>query len=316
MIFRIMPEKYKRGVKAMLLNAGSKRQPASFTNRAFISSLVAALGFGFLGGPLFLYVFAIACVGMFVMFHGFLALAVERRAHFVESILPDALQLMAANSRAGHIPSRALMLSARKEFGPLSDAIKRAGKEMTTGKSLEESLQIIPQHIKSLTLERSMKLIVWGAQSGGQFAELLEQNAEDIRRRQGITKEVRANVTMYIIFIGFAGCVGAPVLYGLSSFLTGTISRLGSVAKLPEDASSQVPFLRFSGLAISPDFLFFFSLAAIFITTFFASLIIGSIATGSEKGGIKYMPLLMISAFVIFFLTKAFIQTTFGSLLP
>lgn len=316
MIYRVMPERYKKGVESLLEYAGSKRSPKNFTNVSFVVSVVAGLIFGALAGALFAVVFIVFFLGIFALLHGFLVLAVERRARFVESILPDALQLMAANSRAGYIPTRALMLSARKEFGPLSEAIKKAGKEMMTGKNLEESLLVIPQYIKSEVLEKTIKLIIWGARSGGKFAELLEQTAEDIRRRQGIVKEVRANVTMYVIFIGFAGCVGAPVLYALSTFLTTTIGKLGAVATLPETISTQVSFLQFSGLEISPDFLFFFSITAIFLTTFFAGLILGSIASGSEKAGIKYIPFLMIVGFGVFFLARAFIEASFGVLIP
>ncbi|MBL7160268.1 MAG: type II secretion system F family protein [Candidatus Aenigmarchaeota archaeon] len=316
MIYRAMPERYKRKVKEMLENAGSKKSPKGFTNASFIISILLGLVIGFFTGELFLLVFVLVFAGIFSLLHGLVFLAIERRAHFAESILPDALQLMAANSRAGHIPSRALMLSARKEFGPLSDAIKKAGKEMITGKSLEESFMIIPRYIRSNILKRSMQLIISGTRSGGQFAELLEQNAEDIRRKQGITKEVRANVTMYVIFIGFAGCVGAPVLYALSTFLTVTISKLGSAATFTEEASSQVSFLQFSGIAVSPEFLFFFSLAAVLITTFFGGIIIGSIASGSEKAGAKYVPIFMIVGLLVFFAAQAFIQTSFGSLIP
>jgi len=315
MIYRLMPGRYKKGIKRMLQNSGSKRTPAGFTNSSFFLSLVAGLALGYFSGA-FAMVFAAVFVGMFVLFHGFLVLAIEKRAKFVETVLPDALQLMAANTRAGHIPSRALMLSARKEFGPLSQAIKKAGKEMLTGKSMEESFMVIPKYIKSEILEKSIKLIIRGAKSGGEFAELLEQDAENIRRNQAITKEVRANVTMYIIFIGFAGCVGAPILYALSSFLTTTITKLGAAATLPETVSSQVSFLQFSGVEISQEFLFIFSIVAIFVTTFFSGLIIGSISSGSEKAGIKFVPFLMVAAFGIFFLTRIFIETSFGAMIP
>lgn len=316
MIYRIMPERYRRGIGKMLEYVGSRRSAKSFTNSAFYLSLLGGILAGLFSGPLFPLVTAGIFVAIFVLFHGLLSLAIDRRAGFVETILPDALQLMAANSRAGYIPSRALIMSARDEFGPLSEAIKKAGKEMATGRSLEESLNIVPQSIKSEVLEKTIKLIIEGTKSGGQFAELLDNNAEDIRRGQGIKKEVRASVTMYIIFIGFAACVGAPALYALSTFLIVTIGNLGASAQIPESVASQVNFIQFTGVEISGDFLFFFSLAAILITTFFGGMIIGSIATGKEKAGIKYSPVLMVAALLVFYLTRAFIETSFGSLIP
>ncbi|MBI4021545.1 MAG: type II secretion system F family protein [Candidatus Aenigmarchaeota archaeon] len=316
MIYRLMPDRYKHAIHELLQNAGSKRTPQNFTNSTFMISLILAVVAGLVSGGIGLYVGLGAFAAAFGLLHGFLTLAVDRRAGFVESILPDALQLMAANSRAGYIPSRALTMSARKEFGPLSEAIKGAGKEMMTGKGLDESLAVIPRYIKSDVLAKTMKLIVEGIRSGGQFAELLEQNAEDIRRNQAIKKEIKANITMYIIFIGFAGCVGAPVLYALSSFLIVTIGALGASAQLPETVAAQVPFGDFSGVAISADFLFLFSLAAIAITTFFSGLIIGTISTGKEKAGIKFIPIFMVVGLGVFFAARVFISGIFGTLIP
>ena len=149
MIYRMMPERYKNKMESLLEYSGSNRRPERFITIAFLMSVVVGLIFGALSGGLFLIVFVLVFIGMFGLVHGFLILAVERRARFVESILPDALQLMAANSRAGYIPTKALMLSARKEFGPLSEAIKKAGKELMTGKNLDESLLSISKTIKS-----------------------------------------------------------------------------------------------------------------------------------------------------------------------
>lgn len=316
MLYQLTPDRYKRKIRSLLLYAGSKRKPKNFFNTAFIFSLIIGLAAGALVSPYFVFMFPGLFIGVFVLAHGVLILAVDKRARFVENILPDALQLMAANSRAGYIPNRALILSARKEFGPLCDEIKRAGKEMMTGKSLEEAISLIPRYIKSDILEKTVKLIIEGGRSGGNLANLLEENAEDIRRTQVLQKEVRANVFMYIIFIGFAGAVAAPVLYSLSGFLINTISNIGSSVVIPETVFTKIPFLKFGGLDLDPGFLFFFSIAAIFITTFFGGILIGSIASGSEKAGVKYVPIFMIIAFAIYFASNSFIQGLFGVLIP
>ena len=317
MIYRIMPASYKRKIKAMLRDSGSRRDPSGFTNPVFLLSLAVAIVGGYFSGELFPYVAAGLFTGLFVFFHGALSLAADRRAGFVEKLLPDALQLMAANSRAGYIPSRALLMSARPEFGPLSEAIKKAGKEMTTGMSLEDSLATIPKHIRSEILGKTIRLIIEGIKSGGRFAELLEENAEDIRRVQGLKKEVRASVTMYIIFITFAGSVGAPILYSLAGFLIKTIGKLGQAAGTAgEGMQSTASFIQFTGIEISPDFLFYFSITAMVLTTFFGGLLVGSIASGKEKAGVKFIPILMITALAIFFLTGSFIEAMFGALLP
>ncbi|MBU0953192.1 MAG: type II secretion system F family protein [Nanoarchaeota archaeon] len=316
MIANYTPLSYRRKIRSLLALTESKRTAESFIDRAIVVSVLIGLGAGFLVLDLFLPLFAVVAVATFGFFHGFLYLAIERRIHFVEEILPDALQLMAANSRAGYIPSRALVLSARKEFGPLGDAIRRAGKEIMTGKSLEEGLLTINKKINSSLLEKSVRLIIEGTRAGGRFAQLLLENAEDIRRMQEIKKEVHASIMMYIIFIGFAGVVAAPGLYALSGFLIDTISKLGASATLPETASAAGKFASISSVSIDPIFLFWFSLAAILITVTFGSLILGLIATGKEKSGLRFLPFFVIVSLAIFFVSRIVIGSIFGGLVP
>ena len=315
MIYKLSPRGYKKKLNEWLKFSGSKRSARHFVNNVFAVSFAA----GFVGALFLREYFFLAWIavflGVFALLHGFLALGVDRRSKYVENILPDALQLMAANSRAGYIPSRSLLLSARPEFGPLSDAIKNVGKDIMTGKSLDEGLQRMTENIRSDSLERTVRLILEGTRSGGQFAALLEETAADLRAKQAIQKEMRANITMYTIFVGFAGCMGAPVLYALSGFLVETLGRFGEVVTAPE-AMSRVAFANFGGINVSADFMFFFSLIAILVTTVFGSMIIGLIGTGKGKAGIKYMPVLLGIALGDFFVTKYIISNILGVALP
>ena len=316
MLERLMPRGYIRRIETLLTYSGSRKTPESFMNRTLIVSTIAAVGAGLVFFQYFIMAFSVIFIVTFSMLHGLLILAVEKRSKFVESILPDALQLMAANIKSGFIPSRAMLLSARKEFGPLSEAIKRSGKEMMTGKSLQESLTEIPKTIRSDILDTTINLIVRGIRAGGQLVALFEETAIDIRRRDSIKKEVKANILMYGIFIGFAGCAGSPVLYALSSYLVGTIGRLGAVTHVPSEFQSRLPMMRFGEIAIDEGFLFLFSMAAIIITTVFGGMIIGIIDSGKEKTGIKYVPLMLGAALVIYFAAGFMINMMFGSLMP
>lgn len=316
MLYRLTPRRYKGKIEELIRFSGGKKSPSHFFHTSLIISLAIGLVMGIIVRSYFAYIFPLVFFVTFLFFHGTLYLAVERRSRFVENILPDALQLVAANIKSGFIPSRALVLSARKEFGPLSDAIKNVGKEMMTGKSLQESMGEMTKTIKSEVLETTVTLVTKGVRAGGQLVSLFEETAIDIRRKESIKKEVRANIMMYAIFIGFAGCVGAPVLYALSGFLVSTISRLGAMISVPEDVVSKMPLHIKFGVGVSPEFLFMFSITAIVITSVFGGLIIGLISSGKEKDGIKYIPILAITSLAIFFITGFVIQMMFGGLVP
>jgi flagellar protein FlaJ len=315
MLYRLIPPKYRNWVREMIELAGMKTRPEKYIARSLIMSIAIAGFVSLFTGAYMVYVFIGVFCGVFFLLNAWLILAVDRRSNFVENVLPDALELTAANIRSGFIPSKALLLAARSEFGPLAEAIKRSGKEIMTGKSLADGLNQIPRYIRSDILERAVKLISEGSRSGGQLVALLEENAVDIRRKQAIKKEVKANIIMYGIFIVFAGVLGAPVLYALSLYLITTLTAFSSAGTIPESFSSNVPFFKF-GITISPDFLVLFSVTSIIITTFFSGIIIGLIDTGKEKGGIKYVPIFMIIALLVFFGASMFISSMFSGFLP
>lgn len=315
-MFRLMPRRYQEKIQELIIFSGGKRSPNHFFTSSLIISFSISLVFSLVIQKYFWILFPAVFIATFGFFHGLLYLAVERRTRFVENILPDALQLVSANIKSGFIPSRALMLSARKEFGPLSESIRNMGKEMMTGKSLQESMKELTKTIKSDVLETTVNLVTKGIRAGGQLVALFEETAIDIRRKEAIKKEVRANILMYAIFIGFAGCVGAPILYALSTFLVGTISKLGGMSSMPESVTSKTPLHMKFGLPISPEFLLIFSIIAILITTVFGGLIIGLISSGKEKDGIKYIPILAILALTIYFVTGFVISSMFSGLVP
>ena len=316
MIYRFFPKSYREYIRERIELAGMKTRSESYINYSFLASFLLAVVMTVVVRVYAPIIFIGVFASVFMFLNAYLTLAIDKRKNFVEGVLPDALELMAANIRAGFIPSKAILLSARNEFGPLAEAIKKSGKEIMTGKSLTEGLNEIPKYIRSEVLERSIKLISEGSAKGGQLVSLLEENAVDIRRKQAIKKEVKANIIMYGIFIVFAGVLGAPVLYALSLYLITTLTSLGATSIAATEVMTRgVPFFK-GGIEISTDFLFGFSVVSIIITTFFSGLIIGLIDTGREKGGIKYVPIFMIIALIVFFGANYFISSTFSTFMP
>ncbi len=316
MLYRMFPRGYRNRIDEMIELAGMKSDHKKFINKAFVFSLIISGVIGYLVTDYFIYVFAGVFAASFAFMNAWLYLAIEKRKGFVENVLPDALELMAANIRSGFIPSRAIMLSARPEFGPLSEAIRKSGKDIMTGRSFSEGLAEIPRSIKSQILEHTIKLISDGSKAGGQLVSLLEENAIDIRRRQAIQKEVRANILMYGIFIVFAGILGAPVLFSISGYLMTTMTSIGPSADIvPESLPAGVKLFSV-GNTISPEFFFMFSMASLIVTAIFSGLIIGLLNSGKEKGGIKYIPIFLVITLVAFFASRFFMAQILTSFRP
>jgi len=143
----------------------------------------------------------------------------------VENILPDVLLLMAMNIRSGMTTDRALIVTARPEFGLLEKELNRAGKQVLAGKEIKYALLEMTQHIRSKTLESTVRMIIEGIDSGGELSSLLQQTADEIQNSKIVQGEVKANVLMYAIFIFFAAGIGAPLLFGISTYIVSNISQ-------------------------------------------------------------------------------------------
>jgi hypothetical protein len=265
-----------------------------------------AIPVGLVGG---IVIFAIIQVSV--------VLIADSRAAQVEKILPDALQLMAANVRAGMTVDKAIWLSARPEFGIFEEEIRRAGAKSVAGKPLNVALSEMTQTIKSDILDKTIKLIIQGMEAGGELAQLLEETANNIRVKQTLKKEISSSVTAYSIFIIFATVIGAPALFAIGVFFVETMEKLWSPdimggVQMRSEFTGGGFLAKASGPQITPDQLFWFAISCLTVMGFFGSLIIGLIQSGKEKDGIKFIPLLLVGSILMFLLFHSIISNLFG----
>jgi len=227
------------------------------------------------------------------------------RVKEMEEVFPDFLQLVAGNLRAGITIDKAILISARKEFGLLDREIMRVGKDITTGRSTDAALSDMARRIGSEKIKKTVMLINSGLRSGGNLAILLERTASNMRERGFVEKRAASNVLMYEIFIFIAVAIGAPALFALSTILVQTMG--GMMSSSPELESTianlNVP-VTFSKISISLNFIVYYSIAFIIATGFLSSLVIGLVSKGSEKYGLKYLIPIWLIGVTIFLLIR------------
>lgn len=312
-IYAIAPSIYRNWVSKYLDYAGFTISPQKFIANTFVYGVIFGLVIGItlylfkLSLSLILILSIVSFLLVQIVSCGLLVVISDKRKNFVEEVLPDMLQLMSANIRSGLTPDKALAFSARPEFGPLEIEMKNVVKKTVSGMTLEESLMGMTKKIKSKLLERSIGLINEGIKRGGELASLLEQTAENLRHTKSLAKEVSSIVLMYVIFIFFAIAIGAPLLYAISTYLVGTMGKLGSIAEIgevPLPKQTGIPVIRIGQSEISMSFLTNYSLFALVITSIFGALIIGLVREGSEGAGLKFIPIMLALSIGIFFLIK------------
>jgi len=312
------PANIREQYKKLLTYANIKIHPNIFIGVVLFFSFGIALALSFYLGTFLRTPLILTFLGLFFLFqvsiYLYVVLQVDAKARFVEDILPDVLQLMASNLRAGLTTDKALLLSSRPEFGPFQDEINLVGKEITMGKSVKEAFLTIPKRIKSDKLTKTIILIISGLESGGELASLLEQTAENLRKQKFVEEKIKSGIMMYIIFIFAAIGMGAPLLFGLSSFLVEVLTTNLAAVDIGETAMAESMPLSFSQVSISSSFVVTYAITSLIATSILGSFTLGLIGKGKESRGVRYIPLLIFLSFSIFFLTRVMIRGMIGGL--
>ncbi len=239
---------------------------------------------------------------------------IDQRKTKIEAMLPDYLQIVAANLRSGISLERAMLLAARPEFSFLSDEVKELNRRVFGGQTLEASLQEFASRYRSNQLSHAIRMMNEALRYGGAMADLVIQISKDMRDQQVIQKEVAGQLLLYTIFVAFAGIIAAPVLYGLTAQMITVTDQVWNGILAANPAGLQgvgVSFFKPTPPQITPDEYQLFAYLAILIITGFASLIISAISTGSIIKGLRFVPLGMIVGVLIFIVVRHVMASIF-----
>jgi archaeal flagellar protein FlaJ len=304
-VSRITPRALREKYQRLLIYADIKIHPDIYLGFWVFFGFLSSLGISFLISfvldrpGIFIWLFVGIFIGSQVLVYALLNLVVDSRSTFVELVLPDVLQLMASNLRAGMTIDRALLLAARPEFGNFQKELVQVGKEMATGREIEVALLNLTERIRSDVLKKTVILLISGLRSGGQLAPLLEQTAKNLRSQQFMRERVKSSVGTYVLFVISAIGFGAPFLFGLSTVLVTVLTQILSSVDLSGTEGTNIP-ITFSTVAISKGFIVMYAMIFIGADCFFGSMFIGLINRGKAREGLRYFLGLLVLAYAIY----------------
>jgi pilus assembly protein TadC len=240
-----------------------------------------------------------------------LDLRIDKRRREVEAVLPDFLQLTAANIGAGMPIDRALWYAVRPRFGVLAKEIETVAKHVLTGEDLDKALMNFTKQYDSVLLKRSINLLLEGISAGSHVADLLHKISVDIQDQRILQQEMAANVMTYVIFIGFAAVLAAPILFGLATQLLVVIgSIVGNIG-----GGGSTGMFNISQDAISLGDFRIFSLVVLTGSATISSLIIGVIQSGDSKRGLRLIPVFVAVSIALYLISASAFAALFGGLL-
>ncbi|MBN1502530.1 type II secretion system F family protein [Candidatus Woesearchaeota archaeon] len=251
-----------------------------------------------IGTILFLFIAQLLLIALIlILFWVYFEIKIFRRTSEIEKVLPDFLEAVSVNLRAGMTFDKALWNSVESEYGILEKEIEIVAKKVMTGEDTEEALKEFAAKYNSPLLRESMDLITIGIRSGGQISDLIDRVVENVKTASYLKKELIANVMSYVIFIALVALIIAPALFALSYQLMLIIQSLGS--KLSSSGAGFISFEFGSELIKKEDFINF-SKASIAVISIASSAIIADLREGSIKGGVKYIFFFVLISFFIY----------------
>ena len=204
---------------------------------------------------------------------------------------------LAENVAAGTPISKSVINMRNKNYGVLTPYVQKLANQISLGIPVETALETFAEELDSKVVKRAIALIREAERAGGEIDYILESTAKSIAETEKLKKEVRASmynlvVQGYIIFFIFIGIMLVMEFKILP--LTAGISGFGELAAGAGGAVAGLGSGGFNAEEMARPFLYLLITQGLF-----AGLVIGKLAEGSLKAGIKHSFILMIAAFLV-----------------
>lgn len=202
---RFETTKLWRRIESLRERSGVSFRTAELVVFALSSGLAVVAFAGVTGSSLFvlvlLFLADLAVVG------AVLGIKARRRLAAFDDQLPDLLDLLAANLKAGHSFGQGLQAVAADAESPARDELDRVLAEGRLGRPIESSLRDMNARIGSKEFDFVLTAVMIQREVGGSLAGLLEMVAQTVRQRHQFRRKLSA--------LTATGRVSAYVLVGL-----------------------------------------------------------------------------------------------------
>ncbi len=225
---------------------------------------------------------------------GYPYLRKESIINSIEKNFSDALKQMADTLKAGDTYESALREVANSDYGRLSEEMGEALRRLEEGENLEVALGGFAAKIDSKLVKRTITIVLDSIRTGASLAEILEEIAEDVRDMQRLKEERKSNTTMQFLFMVAAGGIIAPMIFGEVNAVMATFGRitLSTLTEAQRLASTK-----------SSEFIAILIQVYLIIEVAGSGLMMSLIREGKINKSVIYIPLLLLVAFVMYYLT-------------
>lgn len=209
-----------------------------------------------------------------------------RRIKRYEEIFPDFLADVSSSVNSGMSIPQAISICARRDYGILTEEIKKIDRLITWGIPFEEVLRRFAYYVKSPFIEKFVYLIIEANRSGGDIREILDSASRNSKQLKEIERELKGNlapytVIMYMIF-GLFLAMSVMIYYAF-------------LLPMSEVEGGGIIY----GISLEGYRTLFFRL--LMLEGFFNGLIMGKIMNGKVISGLKHSIVMIVVSYIVFY---------------
>jgi archaeal flagellar protein FlaJ len=216
----------------------------------------------------------------------------------IDKNIPRLLREIAESGRTGLTLTRAIEVSADRDYGPLTPELKRLLAQLSWGASLEDAMLGFATRARTKLAQRTATLITEVARSGGDTQEVMEQVNRHINELQDIDRERYVQMRPYavVVYIAFGVFLFTDIML-IQTFFTQIVNLQSSVMQASGGGGV------FGGIgSVNISLLKTTLFHATIIQALFGGLIAGKMSEGKLGAGLKHSVLLLLITFMAFFI--------------
>src|SRR5216684_5293392 len=145
----------------------------------------------------------------------------SKKRDSIDNNIPHLIRDIADAGRSGMTLTRAIEISAERDYGPLTKEIKKLMAKVSFRVPLEKALQFFADRTGTMLSRRTAMLVSEANKSGGDIQESMESIAKHVQEIQYLERKRRATLRPFIgvMYISFAVFLVTVYLL-ISSFFT------------------------------------------------------------------------------------------------
>ncbi len=209
-----------------------------------------------------------------------------RRIKRYEEIFPDFLADVSSSVNSGMSIPQAISICARRDYGILTEEIKKIDRLITWGIPFEEVLRRFAYYVKSPFIEKFVYLIIEANRSGGDIREILDSASRNSKRLKEIERELKGNLAPYTVIM--------YMIYGLFLAMSVMIY-YAFLLPMSEVEGGGIIY----GISLEGYRTLFFRL--LMLVGLFNGLIMGKIMNGKVISGLKHSIVMIVVSYIVFY---------------